>query len=99
MALRISAKHSKLSDSSKEHIEKVCEKFDQFNEHIIDREVVIERLKKHGHKVEIIVKVPQQTFVGTAESLDDNLFKALDEARDKVEAQLKRYHDKQVEHR
>jgi ribosomal subunit interface protein len=66
---------------------------------LIDREVIIERHKKHGHKVEILVKVPQQTFVGTAESLDDNLFKALYEARDKVEAQLKRYHDKQVEHR
>tara|TARA_B100000686_G_C15987153_1_gene570192 strand:- start:173 stop:337 length:165 start_codon:yes stop_codon:yes gene_type:complete len=39
------------------------------------------------------------TFVGSAESSEDNLFKAIDEAKDKVETQLKRYHDKQVQHR
>ena len=99
MSVRISAKNSKLSDTSKEHIEKVCNKLSQFYDRIIDCEVVIERLKKHGHGVEIIVKVSQQTFVGSAETLDDSLFKAVDEARDKVETQLKRYHDKQVEHR
>ena len=99
MAVRISAKNSKLSDTSKDHIEKVCEKLRQFYDRIIDCEVVIERLKKHGNGVEIIVKVPQQTFVGSAESSEDNLFKAVDDARDKVETQLKRYHDKQIEHR
>ena len=99
MAVRISAKNSKLSDTGKEHIEKVCDKLSQFYDRIIDCKVVIERLKKHGNGVEIIVKVPQQTFVGTAESTEDNLFKAVDEARDKVETQLKRYHDKQVDHR
>ena len=98
MALRISAKNSQLSDTSKEHIEKVCEKPRQFYDRILDCEVVIERMKKHGNGVEIIVKVPQQTFVGSAESSEDNLFKAIDEAKDKVETQLKRYHDKQVQH-
>jgi len=37
--------------------------------------------------------------VGSAESPEDNLFKAVDDAGSKVETQLKRYHDKQVEHR
>jgi ribosomal subunit interface protein len=98
MAVRISAKNSKLSDTSKEYIEKVCDKLRQFYDRIIDCEVVIER-SKHGNEVEIIVKVPQQTFVGSAEAPEDNLFKAVDDAGAKVETQLKRYHDKQVEHR
>ena len=99
MPVRISVKNSKLSDTTKEHIEKACDKLSQFYDRIIDCEVVIEKMKKHGNGVEIIVKVPNQTFVGTAESPDDNLFRAVDEARDHVEKQLKRYHDKQVDHR
>ena len=68
MAIRISAKNSKLSDTSKKHIEKVCEKPRQFYDRIIDCDVVIVRMKKHGNGVEVIVKVPQQTFVGSAGS-------------------------------
>ena len=98
MAVRISVKNAKLSDSTKDHIEKACDKLSQFYDRIIDCEVVVERTKR-GNGVEIIVKVPNQTFVGTAESPDDNLFKAVDDARDRVEKQLKRHHDKQVDHR
>ena len=49
--------------------------------------------------MEIIVKVPNQTLVGKAESDDDNLFKSIDDAGDRVGTQLKKYHDKLVEHR
>ena len=52
--------------------------------------------EKHGDKVEIIVKVPQHTFTGTAAA--DNLYKALADAEAKVEAQLKKHHDKLVSH-
>ena len=70
-----------------------------FFDGIIDCEVVLERRKKHGTAVEIIVKVPHQPLVGRAESEDDNLLKSIDDAGDRVGTQLKKYHDKLVEHR
>ena len=99
MAVRINSRHTKLSDKTKDHIEKACAKLDHFFEGIIDCEVVLERRKKHGTVVEIIAKVPRQTLVGRAESEDDNLFKSIDDAGDRVGTQLKKYQDKLVEHR
>ena len=101
MPVRIDAKSAKLSDKTKDHIEKVCAKFGQFYDRISDTEVIIDTHEKHRHSntVEIIVKVPNQTIVGTGETEDPNLFKAIDEAAERVERQLKKYHDKKVEHR
>ena len=101
MPVRIDAKSAKLSDKTKDHIESVCGKFSQFFDRITDTEVIIDTQDKHKHAntVEIIVKVPHQTIVGTGETDDPNLFKAIDEAAGHVERQLKKYHDKKVEHR
>ena len=93
MAVRINSRHTKLSDKTKDHIEKACAKPDHFFDGIIDCEVVLKRRKKHGTAVEIIVKVPHQTLVGRAESEDDNLFKSIDDAGDRVGTQLKKYHE------
>ena len=99
MPVRISAKNTKVSDRLQEHIDKACEKLHQFYDGIIDCEVVVEKRKKHGTAVEVLVRVPHQTLVGKAESDDDNLYKSIDEACDRVGTQLKKYHDKQVTHR
>ena len=58
MPVRITAKHTTVSDSTKQHIEKVCAKLDQYCDRIVDCEVVLERRARHGTAVEIIVKVP-----------------------------------------
>ena len=99
MAVKINSRHAKLSDNTKDHIEKACAKLHHFFDGIIDCEVVLDTKKKHGTVVEIIIKVPHQTLVGKAESDDDNLFKTIDDAGDRVGTQLKKYHDKLVERR
>ena len=101
MAVRIDAKSTKLSESTKEHIEGVCAKFDQFFDRIVDTEVILDTQEKHRHatSVEIIVKVPNQRIVGKGETADNNLFKAVDDAAHRVESQLKKYHDKLVARR
>lgn len=53
--------------------------------------------KKKGTQVEIVLKVPQQTL--TACCLEENLYKAVDAAKERIETQLKKYHDKNVAHR
>ncbi len=87
-----------ISERTKEHIEKACAKLGHFYDRIIDCEVVIEKQKLET-SVEFKVKVPQQTLVASAATEDENLFKAVDEAYERIEVQLKKYHDKKVEHR
>lgn len=101
MPVRIDAKGSKISDATKDHIEECCSKLNQFFDRIIDIEVVIDTQEKHKYAttVEIIAKVPNQRLTGTGETKDDNLFKAIDGAVSKVETQLKKYHDKLIDHR
>ena len=96
MQPRISVRNTKVSDETKEHINKACAKLQQFYDGILDCEVMVEKTKA-GTGVELIVKVPHQTLA--ASSCNGNLYKALSEAQDRVEAQLKKYHDKQVAHR
>ena len=98
MAVKINARSTKVSDKSKDYIEKACGKLYQFFDRIIDCEVVLET-RKRGTAVEIIVQVPHQTLVGKAESEDNNLFRSIDEAAERVGTQLKKYHDTLAEHR
>ena len=95
MQPRISARHGKITEVTKEHIIESCSKLDQYFDGIIDCEVVADK-EKRGDKVEIIVTVPQHTFTATGKG--DNLYIALAEAESKVEAQLKKHHDKIFSH-
>ena len=101
MPIRIDAKNNRLSESTKAHVEQACAKFAQFCDRIVNTEVVIDTNERHKNAdaVEIIVTVPNQVIVGKGETSDGNLFRAIDEAAQRVEAQLKRYHDKLVDHR
>ena len=92
----ISVRHDKVSDATREYIEKACEKFGQYYDRIVECEVVVEKQKK-GTQVEIVLKVPQQTL--TASCVEENLYKAVDAAKERIETQLKKYHDKNVVHR
>lgn len=96
MQPRISVRNTTVSDETKEHINKACAKLQQFYEGIIDCEVMVEKTKA-GTGVEMVVKVPNQTLAASA--CNGNLYKALSEAQDRVEVQLKKYHGKQVAHR
>ena len=95
MQPRISARHGKITEGTKEHIAQSCRKLEHYFDGILDCEVVLDK-EKNGDKVEIIVKVPQHTF--TASAAAGNLYKALADAESKVEVQLKKHHDKIVSH-
>ena len=96
MQPKISVKNGKVSEKTKEYVEKACAKLDRFFDKIIDCEVVLEK-QKQNKQVEFILKVPHQTLA--ASCTDENLYKAVDEAQNRVEAQLKKYHDRLVAHR
>ena len=98
MTPRISVRNGKMSDAVREHIDKACEKLPHFCDRIIDCEVIVDK-QKQSVTVEFIVKVPNQKLVASGSNGEDNLFKAIDEAENRIERQIKRYHDKLVDHR
>jgi putative sigma-54 modulation protein len=95
MEPRISVRHEKVSEGTKEHIAEICSKLEKYYDGILDCEVIADK-NKQGFTAEFIVKVPQQTLAAKGEG--DNLYKAVAEAESKMEVQLKKYHDKQVAH-
>lgn len=99
MPVKITVKNTKVSDRTKEHVEAACGKLRQYHDRIIDCEVILEKGPRHGHAVEMKVLVPQYALVAHASTEDDNLFRCIDEARERMEVQLKKHHDKVVEHR
>ncbi len=101
MPVRIDAKGSKLSDSTKDHIEDSCTKLNNFFDKITDIEVILDTQEKHKHAttVEVVIRVPNQRLAGKGETVDGNLFKAIDGAIAKAETQLKKHHDKLLDHR
>lgn len=95
MEPRISVRHEKISEGTKEYIAESCSKLEKYYGGILDCEVIVDK-NKQGFTAEFIVKVPQQTLAAKGEG--ENLYKAVSEAESKVEVQLKKYHDKQVAH-
>ncbi|NKB67534.1 MAG: ribosome-associated translation inhibitor RaiA [Candidatus Latescibacteria bacterium] len=98
MNSRIEGKNCRVSDATREHIQKHTDKLAKIWDPIIDCEVIVEETRQQ-RMAEFIVKVPHQTLVASAEVEGDNLFKAIDTAYKRVESQLKRYQGKQTAHR
>ena len=96
MLPRISVRNAKVSEATKDHIAQTCEKLTQFCDGIVDCEVMVEKTRA-GTGVELVIKVPQHTL--TSSACAENLFKALSDAQERMEVQLKKHHDKAITHR
>jgi len=96
MLPRISVRNARVSEPTRDHIVRTCEKLTQFCDDIVDCEVMVDKTKL-GTSVEIVIKIPQHTLTSCA--CAENLFKALSEARERMEVQLKKHHGKMVTHR
>ena len=96
MLPRISVRNARVSEATRDHIGRACEKLTQFCDGIIDCEVMVEKTKL-GTGVELVIKIPQHTL--TSSACAENLFKALAEAQAQMEVQLKKRHAKMEMHR
>lgn len=88
MPVRMTARHFQLNEPSKEHIEQRTTAFARFFDHIIDCHWVLS-IDKHSHSAEVSVRVHGALLTGHAEGSD--LRSSVDEAANKMEAQLKKY--------
>ena len=98
MNVTIVGRHIDLSETMKDHIERVVSEIEKYNLGIMHSIVTVEKDKRDFFTVEIIMNIPQK---GTAvvHYKDKDMYAALDKAKDKLEKLLRRYHDKITTHR
>ena len=93
MDIKITAKGIKLTPAIKEFINTRVGKVENFFDNIVSAQVLISVEKKINQKAEIILYTGAKTTIN-ASAVEDNLYKAIDAAAIKAEAQAKKIKSK-----
>jgi putative sigma-54 modulation protein len=91
MTVRVTARHFELTDGIKQHIENRSRHFERFVQNIVDLRWTLD-IDKHRNIAEASALVHGVTLTGHAEAAD--LRSAIDDAAEKMEAQLRKYKDR-----
>ncbi|RKZ00996.1 MAG: ribosome-associated translation inhibitor RaiA [Candidatus Hydrothermota bacterium] len=85
------AKDMPITDGLKQHIEKRFSTFERYSNHIIDGELIFDE-ERGRFKGELILRVKGTTL--TAKSVGKTPLDVIDELKDKMKKQLRRYEEK-----
>ncbi len=98
MQINISARHGHLSPATQEKITEKVDRLPKYHERIMAIHVTADLEHRDNPSVEVRVSVEHCSECVATETAD-SLLTALDSALHKVEAQLRKNRDKQVDHR
>ncbi len=87
----ITARHFDLTPEMRERAESDIDGLSRYFDNIISAELVLDT-ERHRRKAELRVKVHNNSITGTSET--DDMYASINEAVDKVKAQLKKYKGK-----
>ena len=93
MDIKITAKNIKLTAAIKEYINTRVSKVENFFDNIVSAQVLISVEKKINQRAEIILYTGAKSTIN-ASAVDNNLYKAIDAAATKAEAQAKKLKNK-----
>ena len=93
MDIKITAKNIKLTPAIREFINTRVSKVETFFDHIVSAQVLISVEKKINQRAEIILHTGAKTTI-SASAVEENLYKAIDAAAVKAEAQAKKIKNK-----
>lgn len=95
MNLQISGHHLEVSPAIRDYVSQKLQKVTRHFDHVIDIHVVLS-VEKLNQKAEVTLHVPgKDIFV---ESVDPNLYAAVDEITDKLDRQVQKYKQKIQDH-
>ncbi len=98
MLVNVIARHGALADETKEKIVRKLTKLERFHERITSIEAMVDLSHSANPEVEIIVGVEKShKFVAHTKAHTGNLIGAVDAAEKKLQEQLKRHKNKQIE--
>ncbi|MCF7858674.1 MAG: ribosome-associated translation inhibitor RaiA [Candidatus Cloacimonetes bacterium] len=95
MQISITARHFDLTNAIRDHIYESCQKLERYFDHIITANFVLS-LEKNGNKAELIVHAPKHNLI--CETIDKNMYLAIDNTVDKMEGQIKKLKGKWNDH-
>lgn len=93
--IQITGRHVQVTDSMKDYAMDKISKIERFMNRIIDVNVIMD-IQKLEHRVEIILKAGNMKITSKAVSTD--MYVSIDQAVDKLEAQILRYKSKIQDH-
>ena len=95
MNLQISGHHLEVSPAIRDYVSQKLQKVTRHFDHVIDIHVVLS-VEKLNQKAEVTLHVPgKDIFV---ESIDPNLYAAVDDITDKLDRQVQKYKQKLQDH-
>lgn len=97
MNINITSRHAAMTDALKAHVYAKLSSVLQEYPPVENAHVVLET-QRFRHSVEVIVQVKNQLNVEAKETTDD-MYKSVDQVADKLDRQLRRFREKQVNHK
>lgn len=93
--IQITGRHVQITDSMKDYVVEKISKIERLVNRIVDVIVILD-IQKLAHRVEVILKVGNFKINSQASSTD--MYVSIDQAVDKLEAQIRRYKSKVQDH-
>lgn len=94
MNLNISGHHLEMTDALQSYATSKMERIERHFDHVLDAQVVLE-VKKQRHTAEATIKVRGTTL--HAEATNGDMYAAIDAMTDKLDRQVVRYKEKNVD--
>jgi len=95
MQITITARHFDLTKAIRESVEESCEKLTRYFDHIVNIHITL-GLENSRNLVDMTLHAAKYTLVAQAEAMD--MYIAITEAVDNMEAQIKKLKDKVTDH-
>ncbi len=96
MKITTTARHFSLTKALQDYIEDSCSKLERYFDHIINVHFILTRENNRSH-VEMVLHVPKNNF--TSEAEDNDMYVAISDAVEKMEAQIKKLKEKWSNHK
>jgi len=95
MQISITARHFDLTNAIRDHINESCVRLERYFDHIMTANFILS-FEKNGNKVELIVHAPKHNL--KCDTVEKDMYLAIDNAVDKMEKQIKKMKDKWIDH-
>ena len=95
MQLNLTGHHIEITDALRNRVSSKVAKVEKHFDHVTDVNVIL-TVEKLEHKAEATVNVPGETLY--AESVESDMYAAIDTLADKLDRQVKKFKEKLTDH-
>lgn len=97
MNIDVTGRHLEITDSLREYILEKMTRLERHFDHVIKAHVILECEKKH-HKAEATLVVPKANQTIFANSVEEDMYAAIDTLMDKLDRQVIKHKEKLSDH-